>query len=82
MTADASKRNKFVRQTRDFVTKNNLDGIDIDWEYPGHETNGVADRKDGSSNLLFLRSYATNCQRINTSRRRYVWSRPMDLMDP
>ncbi|KAI8058545.1 glycoside hydrolase superfamily [Syncephalis plumigaleata] len=54
IAADANKRSKFVQQTRDFVAKNNLDGVDIDWEYPGRETNGVAGRKDDSNNLLAL----------------------------
>ncbi|RKP24076.1 glycoside hydrolase superfamily, partial [Syncephalis pseudoplumigaleata] len=54
MAADPSKRRRFVQQTRDFVAKHNLDGVDIDWEYPGRETNGVAGRKDDSSNFLQL----------------------------
>jgi chitinase len=54
MAADASKRSQFVKQTAAFVAKNNLDGVDIDWEYPGRPTNGVTGRKDDSANFLKL----------------------------
>ncbi|KAI9594749.1 glycoside hydrolase [Syncephalis fuscata] len=54
IAADSSKRSRFIQQTRDFVAKYNLDGVDIDWEYPGRATNGVTGRKDDSSNFLTL----------------------------
>lgn len=34
MAADPELRTKFVKNILDFALKNNLDGIDLDWEYP------------------------------------------------
>ena len=34
ITASDYKMNNFVYDTVDFIRKNQLDGIDIDWEYP------------------------------------------------
>ncbi len=34
MAADPAARAAFVQNLTDFVTENNLDGADIDWEYP------------------------------------------------
>ncbi len=52
IAADSRKRKRFAGECRRLVEKYNLDGIDIDWEYPG-----VADR-DGKpvdkQNFTFL----------------------------
>ena len=34
-TQDGTKRQNLVNQIANFVTKHNLDGVDIDWECPG-----------------------------------------------
>ena len=34
ITASDYKMNNFVYDTVDFIRKKQLDGIDIDWEYP------------------------------------------------
>ena len=34
ITSSDYKMNNFVYETVDFIRKNQLDGIDIDWEYP------------------------------------------------
>ncbi|RKP09295.1 glycoside hydrolase, partial [Thamnocephalis sphaerospora] len=54
IAADAGKRQAFVQATTSFVKEHSLDGIDIDWEYPGRETNGVVGRPDDSDNFLKL----------------------------
>ncbi|MEG2584735.1 MAG: glycosyl hydrolase family 18 protein [Akkermansia sp.] len=38
VAADPTKRKKFATQLVDFVKKNDLQGIDIDWEYPKNDT--------------------------------------------
>ncbi len=35
MAADPVKRNKFVASVVDFIREYDLDGLDVDWEYPG-----------------------------------------------
>lgn len=40
MANDPELRQGFVKSTVDFVTQYNLDGVDIDWEYPGLEGAG------------------------------------------
>jgi GH18 family chitinase len=36
MAANATSRNKFASECQRYITTYNLDGIDIDWEYPGY----------------------------------------------
>lgn len=44
-----------VHQIADFVSSNNLDGIDIDWEYPSKPDNpGMGQKEDGALYLSFL----------------------------
>lgn len=35
MVNNNSSRAKFVQQSVIFLTNNNFDGLDLDWEYPG-----------------------------------------------
>ncbi|KAJ2800113.1 hypothetical protein H4R20_004182 [Coemansia guatemalensis] len=56
--ADETKSAKFTSQIIDLVKSNELDGIDIDWEYPGKkglECNAVDLKKDTPRFLKFLR---------------------------
>ncbi|GAA6001318.1 glycoside hydrolase family 18 protein [Rhodotorula paludigena] len=51
----ASRRQRFVQAIVDMVNQYDLDGVDIDWEYPG--TNGAAGNEVSSSdtaNLLLM----------------------------
>lgn len=51
--AAPSKRSRFVASVLELIAKYNLDGIDIDWEYPGHEAhNGTSADKANFSLLL------------------------------
>lgn len=40
MAKDAAKREAFAKSCRTFCEKYNLDGIDIDWEFPGNNSSG------------------------------------------
>ncbi|KAK0389300.1 hypothetical protein NLU13_2875 [Sarocladium strictum] len=49
----AANRTAFVKTCLDFVKKYNLDGFDIDWEYPNRQGIGCnAINKDDTANLL------------------------------
>ncbi|RDL32984.1 uncharacterized protein BP5553_08423 [Venustampulla echinocandica] len=37
-----------------FITENNLDGVDIDWEYPGDPDNAQSSPSDGPNYLKFI----------------------------
>ncbi|HMT29800.1 MAG TPA: glycosyl hydrolase family 18 protein, partial [Bacteroidia bacterium] len=53
IAADPVKRMQFAASCVDIIEKYNLDGIDIDWEYPGHKAhNGSAADKQNFTLLL------------------------------
>ncbi|CAO3620437.1 unnamed protein product [Cunninghamella blakesleeana] len=56
MAANASKRKKFIKWNIDEMTKYNLDGIDIDWEYPSNLGPGCnsMDSDNDAKNFLTL----------------------------
>ncbi len=60
MSLTKASRKKFIRSAIAFVEENNLDGIDIDWEYPNQIGNGNTyrpeDKEDFTSLLRELRS--------------------------
>lgn len=47
MVSSASNRKIFVKSVLDFLQKYDLDGLDLDWEYPSMQAAGEADRKPG-----------------------------------
>jgi chitinase len=60
LMANADKRSYLAQQFLDLVTTYNLDGIDIDWEFPGREGapgNALDPANDSDNLLLFLREY-------------------------
>ncbi|MDY2937666.1 MAG: glycoside hydrolase family 18 protein [Fusicatenibacter sp.] len=55
--ATKESREKFAGSALDLVKTYDLDGIDIDWEYPGTSLAGIAsDVKDGENYVLFLQA--------------------------
>jgi len=55
MAASSSNRRTFTSACQQLVKQYNLDGIDIDWEYPGRPGNaGNAESPDDAANFLTL----------------------------
>ena len=54
MAADPAKREKFAKDCRRVVRKFNLDGIDIDWEYPTVSAAGISSSPDDTENFSLL----------------------------
>ena len=52
IAADAGKRRKFAQDCASLISQFNLDGIDIDWEYPGYEAHGGGPADKENYNLL------------------------------
>lgn len=55
----AANRDTFAKNVADFVTQNNLDGVDFDWEYPGEpDIPGIPAGSDdeGTNYLEFLKA--------------------------
>lgn len=58
MVASADHRATFIKATKDMIEKYKLDGIDLDWEYPGRvgmACNVVDKEKDTVNFLTFLK---------------------------
>ncbi len=47
-------REKFINSVVAFIDKNNLDGVDIDWEFPGLVGNGNVHRPEDKENFTSL----------------------------
>jgi len=54
MALTASSRKKFIDSVVEFVRGNHLDGLDIDWEYPGLIGNGNIFRPEDKQNFTSL----------------------------
>lgn len=54
MAADPEKRKAFAEACRNIVDEYGLDGIDIDWEYPGSGAAGISSSPDDKSNYILL----------------------------
>ena len=50
----AESRKKFVQSAAIFVDSFQLDGVDIDWEYPGIPAGGIKARKEDTQNFTLL----------------------------
>lgn len=49
-----ASRYSFAREAKRWVDEYNLDGIDIDWEYPGSSASGIKSRKEDRENFTLL----------------------------
>lgn len=54
LVSDEEKRKKFIQNLISFAKENNLDGFDIDWEYPGDISRGGKE-SDFENYLKFLK---------------------------
>lgn len=52
--ATPASRYNFARQARDLVNQYGLDGIDIDWEYPGSSASGIKSSPQDRENFTLL----------------------------
>ncbi|WP_214226114.1 glycoside hydrolase family 18 protein [Pedobacter sp. B4-66] len=60
MAASEENRNKFVEDCQRVVNAFNLDGIDIDWEYPTSSEAGISSSPDDTKNYTLLMSGIRN----------------------
>jgi chitinase len=54
IAADPGKRDKFASSAVEFITKYNMDGVDIDWEYPVEGGNNITHRVEDNVNYALL----------------------------
>lgn len=54
MARDKKLRRKFAKDCARVIEEYGLDGIDIDWEYPGRSTSGIASSPDDKENFNLL----------------------------
>lgn len=54
MAADANHRKNFCQNCLKAVNKYNLDGIDLDWEYPTSSDAGISSSSDDTKNFTLL----------------------------
>jgi chitinase len=54
MCLTKESRGKFIRSAISFISENNLDGVDIDWEYPGLPGNNNTHRPEDKENFTSL----------------------------
>lgn len=54
MAATANRRTLFVRSVLDFLRLYHLDGLDVDWEYPGQPGSGHAFKREDKQNYTVL----------------------------
>lgn len=59
LAADAQERNYFVANTMELVRRYDLDGVDVDWEYPDVENRSAED------NVLLMRQLGDSLHAIN-----------------
>ncbi|ELP85968.1 chitotriosidase-1 precursor, putative [Entamoeba invadens IP1] len=73
MAEKQTSRATFIKSAMDFARKYNLDGIDIDWEYPANEDQGGRP-VDTQSFTLLLKEFreAINAEKLTGNRKRLL----------
>ncbi|MBL0343248.1 MAG: hypothetical protein IPP71_21735 [Bacteroidetes bacterium] len=73
IAADPAKRKQFAVSCIQLLKKYNLDGIDIDWEYPGHKAhNGTLDDKQNFTLLLRILKVYLDEYSVAINRKMYL----------
>lgn len=54
MAGNRNKRKRFIKQCKDIIVQYNLDGIDLDWEFPGTENGGHTASDNDAHNYVIL----------------------------
>ena len=54
MASDPARRESFAASCSSFASAHNLDGIDIDWEYPGSDMAGISASGQDTENFTLL----------------------------
>lgn len=49
-----TSRYRFAREVQKWLNEYDLDGVDIDWEYPGNSASGIKSRKEDKENFTLL----------------------------
>lgn len=66
-------REIFVKSTIEFMLRHKLDGIDLDWEYPGQVGDGNKFRSEDKENFtLLLKLFRERMNSIATDKRKYL----------
>jgi chitinase len=64
----ASGRKLFADSAANLVAANHADGLDIDWEYPGHDESGIASSPHDRANFtLLLEAVRTSLDRVGAA---------------
>ncbi len=74
MALTKESRQKFIKSSIEFIQKYQLDGIDVDWEYPGLPGNGNVHRKEDKKNFTcLLKEMRTSLDNMgNRDRKQYL----------
>ncbi|KAJ1661842.1 hypothetical protein EV178_006363 [Coemansia sp. RSA 1646] len=67
LVADKTTTNPFITGIVNFVDTNNLDGIDLDWEYPGREATGC-NKPDLVNDTPNYQTFVTNLRSAFTTK--------------
>ena len=69
----AASREMFATSAVDFMLKHNIDGVDLDWEYPGQKgDNNVFRAEDKENFTLILKLLREKLDEISTKKNQYL----------
>lgn len=75
MARDAEKRKAFAKDCKRVLDQYNIDGIDIDWEYPTLSPNGLTSHPDDTKNYTLMMkeiNFGVNPTKYNTCIKSYL----------